>query len=70
MLQQTCSGKYIMTIDIDGLAKDKVITDGFDKTFTYVDEKIKGFQQACWLKAGICLAVKKRYGEGRKLYAV
>ena len=36
---------YNMIIDIDCLAKHKVIIDGFDKTSTYVAKKIRGFSK-------------------------
>ena len=36
---------YNMIIDIDRLEKHKVIMDCFDKTFTYVVEKVRGFSK-------------------------
>ena len=36
---------YNMIIDIDSLSKNKVIIDGFDKTFTYVAKKVRGFSK-------------------------
>ena len=50
---------FNMIIDMDGLEKNNVIMDSFDKTFTYVVVKVRGFSKPVAKRKVSTLQLKK-----------